>query len=80
MVIEDAGLGAMMGIGLAVAAGMSELEAEEKAGVGAGGLFVLRDEGGAELREAGAGVVGDYELIGIGAGGVRNGDGFAAPD
>src|SRR5579872_6529350 len=78
--IEDARLGFVGGIGAAVAAGVGELEANDESVGAAHRALVLVDESGAHFGKAGASVRGDDDLIGIGAAGVIDGGGFAAPD
>src|SRR5580704_4671073 len=78
--IYDTRLGFSASVGTAIAAGVGELEADYQAVGVAHRAFVFVDESGAHAGEAVARVWGDDDLIGIGAAGVIDGGGFAAPD
>ena len=76
----DAGFEAGLVVGLAEAAGVGELEADDEVVGGAVALLVLGDEGFAEPGEAGLVGLVDDELVGVGAAVGPDGHGFAAED
>src|SRR4051794_3977516 len=80
MVVGDARSAMMVVIGFAKAAGMGELQTDEKAIERSEGILMRIGEGAEEGGETGAIGLNGKRLVGIRAAIVANGGGFATPD